>query len=80
MKEKSKKKPRFIKPPNNFKQKVGSGGIDETLLEKSQEAINNSEFDFLPYAQQFLKDLSQFAKDARTREPIKRAARKKLLA
>jgi broad specificity phosphatase PhoE len=59
------KKVRFIKPPNIFKQKVGSGGIDEALLEKSQQIINNTEFDFAPWAQQFLKELGDIVKEAR---------------
>jgi hypothetical protein len=58
------KKPRYFKPPNILKNKVGSGGIDEYLLEKSQEFINNTEFDFVPYALDSLKQLSNSAKEA----------------
>lgn len=64
MKEK-KHKVRFIKPPNILKQKVGSGGIDESLLERGQQAIAKADFDFAPYAEQFLKQLADFAKQAR---------------
>jgi hypothetical protein len=78
MNDKPKKKPRFIKPPNIFKQKVGTGGIDETLLEKSQEVINKTEFDFIPYAQQFLKELSEFAQQARSNDNFK-AAKEKMI-
>jgi hypothetical protein len=74
--KKSKKEPRFIKPPNILKQKVGTGSIDETLLEKSQAAINNPKIDFIPYAQQFLKQFSEFAKEARTNDNFKEAKEK----
>jgi hypothetical protein len=50
---------RFIKPPNLFKQKVGTGGIDEKLLEKSQKFIETVELDFVPYANQFLKQITE---------------------
>lgn len=66
MKKSQKNKTRFIKPPNVLKQKVGMGGIDEKLLEKAQEAINNTEVDFTPYAEQFLKQFSEFASICRT--------------
>ncbi len=72
------KKPRFIKPPNILKQKVGNGGIDEQLLERGQEAINTTEFDFIPYAQAFLKQLSDFAKEARSNDNFS-AAKEKMI-
>ncbi len=79
MKKSSRKKVRFIKPPNIIKQKVGAGGIDETLLEKSQQAINNTEFDFLPYAQQFLKQLSEFVAEARKNNEAFHASKEKII-
>jgi hypothetical protein len=57
---------RFIKPANILKQKVGTGGIDEALLEKSQKFIETAELDFLPYANQFLEDLVSRIKKAKT--------------
>ncbi|GJL85233.1 MAG: hypothetical protein DHS20C02_10080 [Micavibrio sp.] len=57
---------RFIKPPNILKQKVGVGGIDESLLDQSQEYIENTDLDFAPIAQQFLKEFSSYIKKART--------------
>ena len=56
---------RFIKPPNKLKQKVGTGGIDEKLLEKAETYIEKAELDFVPFATQFLNDLSKSAKEAR---------------
>lgn len=55
----STQKPRFIRPPNILKQKVGFGGIDEKLLEQSQHLIDNTELDFTPYAKDYLEALSQ---------------------
>lgn len=60
------KKARFIKPPNILKQKVGSGGIDESLLEQAQSIIDTVELDFVPYAEEFLRQLSAAVKKART--------------
>jgi len=51
------KNPRFIKPPNVLKQKVGHGGIDPNLLEKSQHFIENIDIDFAPYAKNHLDQL-----------------------
>jgi hypothetical protein len=56
-------KPRFIKPANVLKQKVGHGGIDEKLLEKSQHFIENNGLDFAPYAEQYLKNLTAAIKE-----------------
>lgn len=57
------KEVRFIMPLNKLKQKVGKGGIDKRLLEKAQLSIENAEFDFVPYANQFLKELSEHTKN-----------------
>lgn len=73
MKKNQSKKARFIKPPNILKQKVGMGGIDETLLEKSQEAINTTEVDFTPYAEEFLRQFSAAAQQARTDGDVDKA-------
>ncbi|MCK6418671.1 MAG: hypothetical protein L6Q57_07030 [Alphaproteobacteria bacterium] len=51
------KKPRFIKPPNVLKQKVGTGGIDEKTLDKSQHYMDTVDLDFTPYAHQFLETM-----------------------
>ncbi len=62
--QENRSKPRFIKPPNLLKQKVGNGGISEKLLDESQTFINTVEFDFIPYAQTNLKQISQITKAA----------------
>lgn len=57
-------KVRFIKPPNTLKQKVGSGGIDEKLLDQAQEVIKTTSFDFTPTAEKFLKEAEKQTKQA----------------
>ncbi len=56
--------PKFVTPPNHFKMKVGSGGISDALLKKSQQAIDSVKLDFLPYAKDFLTEFSTHAKTA----------------
>lgn len=53
----TKTKPRFIKPPNRLKTKVGGGGIDERLLDKAQNFIKEVEVDFRPTAEELLADI-----------------------
>lgn len=52
------KKPRFIKPPNKLKMKVGVGGIDERLLDQAQVFIQKNETNFKPIAEDLLKDVN----------------------
>lgn len=63
-KNKPSDKVRFIKPPNVLKQKVGTGGITQERLEKSQKLIDTVKIDFAPYAQTFLKQMAAEAKKA----------------
>lgn len=58
------KKPRFVNPPNKLKAKIGSGGIDNSLLDKSQDFIENTNLDFVPYARDYLKTFSETSKQA----------------
>jgi hypothetical protein len=58
-------KPKFIKPPNRLKQKVGQGGIDESLLVKADDFIKEAPIDFKPLAEELLKDLKQTVNIAR---------------
>lgn len=51
------RKPRFIKPPNKLKLKVGAGGLDEKLLDKAQEVIRKNAIDFKPIGAPLLADL-----------------------
>ena len=55
--KKKKKKARLINPPNNLKQKVGTGGLNVKILEKAEHFIFENKFDFEPYARDFLDRL-----------------------
>lgn len=61
----SKRQPRYITPPNKLKQKVGVGGIDEMLLEKSQQYIENNDIDFAPIAKKLLTRLEKTIENAK---------------
>lgn len=76
---KTKKKPRFIKPPNILKQKMGSGGIDEKVLAKSQEYLETIAVDFVPIAEGFLREFSLRLKEARESDAPFAAAREKIV-
>ncbi|NCC22410.1 MAG: hypothetical protein EOM26_08100 [Alphaproteobacteria bacterium] len=54
---------RFIKPPNKIKQKVGGGGFEPDVAKKGQKAIDDTDVDFAPYAEKYLKDLAEVIAD-----------------
>ncbi len=60
-----KKKPRLVKPINRFKQKVGTGGIDEKLLDDAQTLIEETKIDFSEYAFGYLETLDKIIKQAK---------------
>ncbi|MCF8496012.1 MAG: hypothetical protein K9G62_05010 [Alphaproteobacteria bacterium] len=49
----------FITPPNLIKQKVGTGGLSEDILEKAQALLENHTVDFQPLARVYLNSLLQ---------------------
>jgi hypothetical protein len=49
----------FITPPNQLKLKVGSGGLDERIIEMAQNLIDKTDFDFLPTGQRYLTALQE---------------------
>ena len=51
-------------PPNTLKKKIGSGGIDRTLLVKAEAVLENNETDFRPIAAELLEDLERAVQDA----------------
>lgn len=51
-------KARFISPPNKIKQKVGSGGINEALIERAQYHIETAEVEYAPEAEKHLSAIS----------------------
>ena len=52
-----KRRAEFIKPLNTLKQKVGSGGLSEDILNKAQALLENNTVDFLPLAEMYLEGL-----------------------
>lgn len=80
MSEKASRKVRFINPPNKLKLKVGTGGIDESVLDKSQNFINTVKLDFIPYAKEFLAEFSKHAKAAKNKNSDTEEAKNKIIS
>ena len=55
----------LISPPNRLKEKVGSGGIDETVVNKAQELLERNTIDFEPIANMMLDLLADAINDAK---------------
>jgi hypothetical protein len=53
------RKAEFIKPPNTLKAKVGSGGLNDNILDKAQLLLEHNSVDFLPLAELYLTSLSK---------------------
>ena len=51
------RKAEFINPPNLLKDKVGSGGLSEDILDKAQALLENNTVDFQPLANMYLDGL-----------------------
>jgi len=64
-KQKQLRKAEFIMPPNTLKEKVGSGGIGNDILNKAQELLENTAVDFQPLAEMYLKALMDGIADVR---------------
>lgn len=55
----------LISPPNRLKEKVGTGGIDETVVNKAQELLERNTIDFEPIAHMMLDLLIDTINDAK---------------
>lgn len=55
--QKQRRKAEFIKPPNILKEKVGSGGLSEDILNKAQKLLEENTQDFQPLAYIYLENL-----------------------
>ncbi len=51
------RKAEFIRPPNTLKNKVGSGGLSEEILDKAQALLENTTVDFRPLGEMYLDSL-----------------------
>lgn len=62
------RKPRraeLLNPPNKIKEKVGSGGIDESVLMKAQALLESNTVDFKPIADMLMDVLNEAITDAK---------------
>jgi hypothetical protein len=57
--QKRKRSVEFIPVPHDLKEKVGTGGLDQTVLERAQAIIDNNSFDFTPEAQRQLSAIRE---------------------
>jgi hypothetical protein len=57
--QKKLRKAELITPPNILKEKVGSGGLDETVLVKAQAMLESNTVDFAPIATMLLDSLGE---------------------
>lgn len=51
------RKAEFITPPNYIKEKVGSGGLSEDILQKAQELLESNTVDFQPLGEIYLENM-----------------------
>ena len=52
----------FIPPSPALKEKAGSGGIPDHLVERAQTHINDNKVDFVPIAEKYIKDIRSILK------------------
>jgi len=56
----------FFNPENILKRKVGSGGLDETILQRAQELLETNTVDFTAQGQRYLMSLREGIRMAET--------------
>jgi len=59
-------KPKVIKANTSLQNKVGTGKIDESSIERCQSVMDNNDIDFHPVAMEFLDKLTEAIKAAKT--------------
>ena len=67
------RKAEFIRPPNVLKEKAGSGGLGDDILNKAQKLLEESTVDFAPLCNMYLETLQQgidMAKDTGPTEDV----------
>lgn len=55
----------FIMPPNIIKAKIGSGGLNESILDRAQQLLESNTVDFAPLAEIYLGNMMQGIEAAR---------------
>ena len=64
-----KRKAKFITPPNTLKDKVGSGGLKEEILDIAEAMLTHNKTDFVPLAEMYLSSLTNSLDNARINPP-----------
>ncbi len=64
--QKPKRDAEFITPPNMLKNKVGNGGLSDSILNRAQELLENNTEDFRPLADIYLQQMENGIKTARS--------------
>lgn len=59
------RKAEFTRPPNTLKAKVGSGGLNDAILNKAQALLENNAVDFQPLAELYLTSMTRGVENAR---------------
>lgn len=63
--QKPRRKANFIMPQNKLKQKLGSGGLSQDIINKAQKLIENNTYDFRPDAEEILDRMERTIVDTR---------------
>ena len=74
MHEQTSVKPKVYKASQMLQAKVGTGPLDERVVEKCQEIIDNNEVDFAPLAMEYLDKLSEAVKGIKSGDLATKAA------
>lgn len=69
--QKPRRQAEFIRPPTELKEKVGTGGLGNTILAKAQEMLEHNSIDFSPLAEMYLNTLSKAIENARGIIPVR---------
>lgn len=67
--QKPRRQAEFIKPRNVLKEKVGSGGLSEDIINKAEKLLAENTVDFAPLADMYLTTLMQGIDLAKNPEP-----------
>ncbi|MCK5374825.1 MAG: hypothetical protein KAJ40_06030 [Alphaproteobacteria bacterium] len=59
-----KRKAKFFSPPNILKAKTGSGGLNDTILDRAQDLLENHTADFIPLAELYINQMEKGIKEA----------------
>lgn len=63
--QKPRRDAQYINPPNTLRAKVGTGGLQEQILDKAQSLLENHTVDFTPLAEIYLEKMHSGLQNAR---------------